>query len=646
MSVDERQPPAEPEGTASVDFAAHASPSDAGRFAAIERRLLALVIRPGAAGAVVSPELLQRLLAFLYMSGATIGIASMVFPQPPGSSVAGLFAVYGVAYLVGGLLLAGRGRLPAWSAEAALAFGTVLVTGAIHFTQARTGVYSMFYVWVSISAFYFLRWERAIVQVAFIAAAFAAVLAVENPAAPGEEWVITTGTVMVAGLLVGLLRRGVERLIADLAEAARTDHARLYAAERAARLEADRASESLRRLQQVTDVALSHLKLEELLDELLVRVKHVLSVDTAVIFLAEGDALVVRAATGLADDVWQGVRIPMGEGLAGRIAEARRVLVLRDAEETGSVSPALRELGLTALMGAPLIAEGSVIGVMHVGSFSDRAFTEEEERLLGLVADRAALAIEHARLYEREHGIAETLQRSLLPRSLPTVPGVSVAARYLPARAEAQVGGDWYDVVPLAGGELALTIGDVSGHGVEAASLMGRLRDALRAAALEGESVAPATERVDRLLQSQQPRGDAIATAIFAILGSDGSTLAFSSAGHPPPLIVRPGGTVEYLAGGLSPPLGVAGNGRRSAGAEQLEPGSLLLLYTDGLVERRDAGIDKGMERLARAASHADRDPQRFCDQVVEEMLGAEGSTDDVALLAVAIDPVAQRAAA
>jgi serine phosphatase RsbU (regulator of sigma subunit) len=603
------------------------------RFASLERRLLALVIRPGAAGKVVSPELLQRLLAFLYLAGATIGVVSMAFPQPPGTSVGGLFSVYGVAYLVGALLLLARGRAPTWTADVALAFGTLLVTLAIHFTEARTGVYSMFYVWVSISAFYFLLWEQAFLQLALVAAAFAGVLALESPPAAGEEWVITLGTVTVAGLLVGLLRRGVERLIADLAEAARTDHARLYAAERAARLEADRATESLRRLQQVTDVALSHLQLEELLDELLGRVVEVLAVDTAAIMLLEDDdCLAVRAAKGLDEGVWRGLRIPVGEGFGGRVAAQRRLLVVRDAGETSQVSPALRELGLSALMGVPLITEGSVIGVLHVGSFDDREFTDEEKRLIGLVADRAALAIEHARLYEREHGIAETL---------PAVRGVEVAARYLPARAEAQVGGDWYDVVPLADGGLALTIGDVSGHGVEAASLMGRLRDALRAAALEGEDVGPATERVDRIVQSERAEGDAIATAIFAVMRSDASELEFASAGHPPPLVVHPDGRSEYIEGGLSTPLGVAANGRRPAAAVRLEPGSLLLLYTDGLVERRDASIADGMDRLALAARAAARDPEAFCDAVVAEMLGTEGPADDVALLAVATGPVA-----
>jgi serine phosphatase RsbU (regulator of sigma subunit) len=623
-----------------IDFDAPPAPRHAARFDALESRLLSIVIRRDDGGRVVSAALLQRLLALLYISGATIGVVSMAFPQPPGTSVPGLFAVYGIAYAAGVLLFLTLARAPAWIPELGLAFGTVLITLAIHFTEARTGVYSMFYVWVSISAFYFLPWERAFLQIAMVAGAFAAVLLDERPAAGAEEWIITAGTVTVAGLFVGALRRGVERLIANLEESARTDHARLYAAERAARLEADRASVSLRRLQQVTDVALSHLDLEELLHELLGRIKQVLSVDTAAVMLREEDGvLAVRAALGLDESSWRGLTIPDGEGFGGRIAEGRRLMVVRGEEATRGVSPALSDLGLCAMMGAPLLIEGDVIGVIHVGSFTDREFDDEEKRLLGLVADRAALAIAHARLYEREHGIAETLQRSLLPRSLPRVPGARVAARYLPARAEARVGGDWYDVVPLNGGGVGLTIGDVSGHGVEAASLMGSLRDGLRAAALEGEDVASATERVDRLLQSQRGGGDAIATALFAVLGADGAHLDFTSAGHPPPLVLRPDGTAEFLPGGLSTPLGVLANGRRPTAGADLEPGSLLVLYTDGLVERRDASIDAGMRRLADAARRADRDPERFCDAVLSAMLGSEGPADDVALLAVATGP-------
>jgi serine phosphatase RsbU (regulator of sigma subunit) len=633
MSVEEAREHPVPENGTDAAGAGASRPED--WFERLERRLLSAVIRRDDAG-LLDAAVVQRLLGILFISGATIGVISMAFPQPPGTSVGGLFAVYGIAYAVGVLLLLGRGRLPPWIADLALAFGTTLVTLAIHFTNARTGVYSMFYVWVSIVACYFLGWSRALIQIAWISVAFAAVLADEQPASPGEEWVITAGTVLVAGLLVGMLRRGVERLIEDLRAAARTDHARLYAAERQARLEADRATESLRRLQQVTDVALSHLTLDELLDELLARVTEVLSVDAAVFLLREADdTLVPRAARGLDEVLELGLRLPFGTGFAGRVAAERRPLVLGDMRETEPVSPYLLEKGVRALMGAPLIVEGRVVGVLHVASFSERDFTEEEERLLGLVADRAAVAIEHARVYEREHGIAQTLQHSLLPHSLPTIPGVSVAARYLPARAEAQVGGDWYDVVQLASGGLALTIGDVSGHGIEAAALMGRLRDSLRTAALESDDVAHATQRIDRLLQSQRLPGDALVTAIFMVLDPDGSHLDFSCAGHPPPLLVRPDGSSAYLEGGRSTPFGVT-NGDRPVAGTLLEPGALILLYTDGLIERRDAGIDVGMRRLAQAARGADRDPERFCDAVVAEMLGGEGPADDVALLAIA----------
>ena len=345
--------------------------------------------------------------------------------------------------------------------------------------------------------------------------------------------------------------------------------------------------------------------------------------------------LVVRAARGIDEDVWRGLRVRVGEGFGGRVARQRRLLAVSGAEAAETVTPGLGELGLQALMGAPLMTEGRVIGVIQVGSLGEREFSDEEKRLLGLVADRAALAIEHARLYEHEHGIAETLQRSLLPLSLPPVPGVTVAARYLPARAETEVGGDWYDVVPLDDGRLALTIGDVSGHGIEAASLMARLRDALRAAALEGEDVSPATERVDRLVQRDPSNRDAIATAIFALIGADRADLRFTSAGHPPPLVIGPGGSVVFAEGGLSTPLGVEFNGRRPAAAVRLEPGSLLLLYTDGLVERRYASIAEGMERLAQVARSATRDPEGFCDAVLAQMLGSEGPVDDVAMLAV-----------
>jgi serine phosphatase RsbU (regulator of sigma subunit) len=608
-----------------------------GRLRALEQWLLSLVIRRGE-GELLDPSVLQRALGNLFVAGATIGIVSMAFPQPPGTNVVGLFVLFALAYLFGALLLLGRGGLPAWTSHAGLAFATVLVTLGINFTDERTSVYAMFYLWVSITSFYFLRWLAAGMQIALIAVLFAAVLAVERPAAYEEQWIITMGTVVIAGLFVGTLRRGVERLIDDLEEAHRTDHARLYAAEREARLEADRASESLRRLQAVTDVALSHLQLDDLLEELLNRVTEMLEVDFAAIVLSDDDGgLRVGATRGLPPDLGE-LRMVPGQGFVGRVAAERRPVVLEQVHEA-DVIPPLRGIGMQSLMGVPLIVEGRVTGVMPLGSYTRRAFTPEEVRLTQLVGDRMAIAIEHARLYEREHAIAETLQRSLLPNVVPSVPGMRVATRYLPAKAEAQVGGDWFDVVELGGGGLALSIGDVAGHGIEAAALMGQLRNALRLAALEGEDPARAMASVDRLLQSQRSREDSIATAVVARLNGDGRTLELTSAGHPPPVIVRPDGSVGFIDHPRSVPLGVpAPDGRRS-GSCRLEPGSLVLLYTDGLVERRGEPISDGLDQLAAAAAAAGHDPEAACDHVIEAMLGGEGPADDVALLAVSVDP-------
>ena len=605
------------------------------RLEALEQWLLSLVIKRDVAG-LRSAATLQRALGMLYLAGATIGTLSMAFPQPPGTNVVGLFVLFAIAYAAGAVLLLARGRLPGWSSHVGLAVGTLLVTLGITFTDERTSVYSMFYLWVSITAFYFFRWAAGWLQIAVIGVFFAATLIHEKPPAAEEQWVITLGSVVVAGLFVGTLRRGVEGLIGEIEEAHRTDHARLYAAEREARLEADRASESLRRLQTVTDIALSHMKLEELLEELLGRVSEMLDVDFAAIVLLEedGQTLAVRAVRGLASDVAD-LRFRMGQGFVGGVAMRRRPMVLETVRDE-DVLPPLRGRGIESLMGVPLIVEGRVTGVMPLGSYARRAFTPEEVRLTQLAADRMAVAIENARLFEREHRIAETLQRSLLPNTLPAVSGVSVAARYLPARAEAQVGGDWYDVVELAGGGLALSIGDVAGHGIEAAALMGQLRNALRGAALEGHDAGAAMTRVDRLLQSQRERPDAIATAIFARLNGDGSMLELASAGHPPPLVVGPDGSPRYLENVRSVPLGVPAPGGRSAASCPIEPGSLLMLYTDGLVERRDAPLNEGLERLAVAAAAAGGDPESACDRVIAAMLGAEGPADDVALLAVA----------
>ena len=266
----------------------------------------------------------------------------------------------------------------------------------------------------------------------------------------------------------------------------------------------DTASQ-LRDLQQVTDAALSSLPLDQLLDELLERVRDILVVDTVAILLLEEDGrvLAARAAKGLEEEVERGVRIPVGRGFAGRVAAERGPVQITDVDHADILNPLLREKGLQSLLGVPMLAEERLIGVLHVGALTKRLFSPDEVDLLQRAADRAALAI-GARLYERQRGLAEEIQRSLFPRPLPDFPGVSLAARYWPA-ASAPLGGDWYDAFLLPTGSLGLVMGDVVGRGFRAAALMSQLRSALRAYAFDGNEPWELMTKLNMLLRRIDP---------------------------------------------------------------------------------------------------------------------------------------------
>ncbi len=195
-------------------------------------------------------------------------------------------------------------------------------------------------------------------------------------------------------------------------------------------------------------------------------------------------------------------------------------------------------------------------GVLVVCATEPRHFTADDVNLLRLAADRVALGVDHARVYQREHRIAETLQRSLLPNHLPQLPGLSVAARYLPAAAEAEVGGDWFDVLPTPNGGVGLVMGDVAGKGLAAASMVGRLRSALRAYALEGHPPARVVEQLNRLIWAEEDQSQ-MATLIYVVVDPIEEELRWVNAGHPPPLLVSEDRSPAFLEGGSSVPLGV-----------------------------------------------------------------------------------------
>ena len=249
-------------------------------------------------------------------------------------------------------------------------------------------------------------------------------------------------------------------------------------------------------------------------------------------------------------------------------------------------------------------------------------------RMIGTVQD-----VTESKMAEREHRIAETLQRSLLPDRLPEIPGVLLAARYVPATTDLEVGGDWYDVVQLPDGRVGLAIGDVAGHGLRAASTMGQLRMALRVCALEERSPTRVVTRLRHLVRGQL--GSDFATLVYLVFDPDSGTVRFANAGHPPPLVVEGKEGASYLEGGLGPPLGAVGFPDRYLDVTyHLAAGSTLFLFTDGLVERRGATIRDGLDRLKALAAASDEDLEAMCDHVLLSMVESDVS-DDVALLAL-----------
>jgi anti-sigma regulatory factor (Ser/Thr protein kinase)/putative methionine-R-sulfoxide reductase with GAF domain len=399
-------------------------------------------------------------------------------------------------------------------------------------------------------------------------------------------------------------------------------------------------AEQLLHMYRLSDPALSELALEPLLDELLVRAKTSLDVDTVAILLHDEDTheLVARAAKGLEEEVEQGVRIPIGKGFAGRIAAERMPIFIADVAHADVLNPILREKGVRSLLGVPIVVEGRLIGVMHVGALRPREFTNDDAALLQLAAAHAGPAIDRARLYsalDREHRVAVALQQSLLPDRLPDLVGVDAAARYLPARDE--VGGDWYDVIELPHGLVGVAIGDVAGHGVRAASLMGQLRTGLRAYALDGHGPGEVLKRLDRLLQTIRTRG--MATAAYAIVDPTTGAMRCAWAGHPPPVIVSPDGEARIVEIKPAPPLGTLRYSSYPEIEAQLEPDETLVLYTDGLIESRAEPLTVGLERLREAASVV-RSAEGLCRHITHRLVAGAPANDDIAIVAVRLQPV------
>jgi PAS domain S-box-containing protein len=418
--------------------------------------------------------------------------------------------------------------------------------------------------------------------------------------------------------------------------------------EQAARAEAERVAELVSGMQLLVDAALAHRTLDDILEDLIMRVRGVLEADAATILLADEEerlSLAASSVPGASEEEGEHEEpepAALAESFAGRVARAREAMLAHDPAPADLPDPALRRLEIESLIGVPLLAENGVTGVLVAASIAPRRFSSEDLALLRLAADRVALAIEHARVYEREHRIAVTLQRSLLPAKLPQVPGLPVAARYRPAAAEADVGGDWYDVIPTPTGGLGLVMGDVAGKGLAAASMVSRLRSALRAYALEGHEPARVIEQLNRLVWTEA-RDSQMATLLYMVVEPEESRIEWVNAGHLAPLLVNGEGAPRYLDGATSVPLGVLPFPSYETVTSKMEPGSSLVLFTDGLIERPGELIDEGMAELAARVSEAPDDPEAVCDHLLETLLPSSGPSDDVAILMLRNLPIADR---
>jgi PAS domain S-box-containing protein len=306
---------------------------------------------------------------------------------------------------------------------------------------------------------------------------------------------------------------------------------------------------------------------------------------------------------------------------------------LADAASQVTYTPqhadALLARGVHTLMVVPLIARGTILGAAAFGRAEQPdPYDDADLRLVTDLASRAALNIDNARLYAREHDTAITLQRSLLPQAIPEVAGIRIAYGYQPADRSAEAGGDWFDVLPVQDGQVALVIGDVTGHGIHAAAIMGQLRTATAALTRLGRPPQEIMRQLSRLLADHDMETGA--TCLYALYDPRTRRCRFTSAGHPPPAVRHPDARVEFIDVPHGVILGVQRD-RYPTTEVPLAPGSVLALYTDGLVEQPGQDIGVGMSRLARTLTAS---PARSLDDLRDALLASPGSaSDDIALL-------------
>jgi sigma-B regulation protein RsbU (phosphoserine phosphatase) len=371
-------------------------------------------------------------------------------------------------------------------------------------------------------------------------------------------------------------------------------------------------------------------------ERVLADVQEALAVSVVAVLMpdAGGAHLVVNSARGLEAAIHGGVRIPLSSAFAGRVAATRTPVRLRRADvELADVGDSiLWHNDVRSVLGVPLLADRRP-GVLYVGSQDDREFGDDEVASLEDFAQHVAAALRSDRGVA-ERSAARTLQESLLPTQLPEVEGLEFASRFVAAE-DFGVGGDWFDVFPLPDGQIGVVIGDVAGSGLRAAVVMGRLRSALRAYAIESASPSEALSRLDRKFAHFEP--NEMATILYLTVDLDREHLTVSCTGHPPPVVADVDGAAVLMDCSPSAPIGAHVQSNRVDVRHPLAPGTTVVCYTDGLVERRRESLDVGLERLRRAVYAGP--PEDVCSKIMNEVIGAAKVQDDTALLAFRRSP-------
>jgi PAS domain S-box-containing protein len=393
------------------------------------------------------------------------------------------------------------------------------------------------------------------------------------------------------------------------------------------------------RLQQATSMLAEALTVEQVVEVITEVGRSAVGAERSAVALLDSDGLRLRMVNPGGPPQGE-IPLDAPSVITAAITTRRPVLIedpdalRRRFEAEANVDLYLRHSDEQAWVGLPLLAAGAPLGAIRFSFTRPRRITEEERVFLEALAGQCALAVERATMFEREHTTAETLQRSLLPDRLPTVPGLVLEARYLPVTRNMEIGGDWYDAFKLPDGRLAIAAGDVMGKGLTAAAGMGRVRNALRALALTDARPAAVLTGLDRLFSATELEEQVTTVAYLVVDPATGEGLA-GNAGHLPPLRLCPDGPPRLDTIEAGTPLGWASP--RQQHTFRLPVGNTVVFYSDGLVENRKRGLDSGLDELLTVASQAPPQvighPDRLLEYLVERMLAGYEQDDDVTVL-------------